>query len=176
MTTYRADRSPAAQTPADPPRRRRGAAPAPAAEPLALPPHAHAKRIGIAAVSTVVAVNIWTGGPLLALWIGSRFVDRTRLSMGAVVIVVIALAAIVYSLVMALTWLSAAYDRLDGVPEERRRTAPWLRSMRAERLELTLGHRRVNAVERVVVLSVGACALCFNVWFFFLAGSPLAGT
>ncbi len=143
---------------------------------VALPAHAHAKRIGIAAVSTVVAVNIWTGGPLLALWIGSRFVDRTRLSMGAVVIVVVALAAIVYALVMALTWLSAVYDRLDGVPQERRRTSPWLRSMRGERSELLPEHRRVNAVERVVVLSVGACALCFNVWFFFLAGSPLAGT
>jgi len=94
--------------------------------------------------------------------------------MGAVVIVVIALAAIVYSLVMALTWLSAAYDRLDGLPQERRRTAPWLRSMRGERSELLAEHRRVNAVERVVVLSVGACALCFNVWFFFFAGSPLA--
>lgn len=161
-------------TPAPPRRPRAPAASVPAVEPLPIPPHAHAKRIGIAALATVVAVNIWTGGPLLALWIGSRFVDRTRLSMGAVVIVVIALAAIVYSLVMALTWLSAAYDRLDGIPQERRRTAPWLRSMRGERSELLPEHRRVNAVERVVVLSVGICAICFNVWFFFFAGSPLA--
>jgi hypothetical protein len=145
------------------------------AQPAVPAPASHAKRIAIAAAAALVAVNIWTGGPLLALWIGSRFVDRTRLSMGAVVVVVVALAVIVYSLVMALTWLSAAYDRVAGTPPEQRRTSPWLRSMRAERTELLPGHQRVNAVERLVVLSVALCALVFNLWFFFLAGSPLAG-
>lgn len=170
-----ADHAPATPAPrAAAPAARRAPSAQPDAGALVVPPHAHAKRIGIAAVATVVAVNIWTGGPLLALWIGSRFVDRTRLSMAAVVIVVIALAAIVYSLVMALTWLSVAYDRLDGIPPERRRTAPWLRSMRGERSELLPEHRRINAVERIVVLTVGVCAICFNVWFFFFAGSPLA--
>jgi hypothetical protein len=46
--------------------------------------------------------------------------------------------------------------------------------MRGERDEL-LAEGHFNAVERVVVLSVGACAITFNVWFFFFAGSPLAG-
>jgi hypothetical protein len=137
-------------------------------------PHHHPlQRIAIAALATVVAINIWTGGPLLALWIGSRFADRPRPSMGAVVIVVVALAVIVFTLVALLTRLSAAYDRVAGTPQDRRRTSPWLRSMRAERGVLPSEQPHLNAVERAVVLSVAVCALTFNVWFVFFSGSPL---
>jgi hypothetical protein len=31
-----------------------------------------------------------------------------------------------------------------------------------------------SAIERIVVVSVTAAVLLFNVWFFFFAGSPLA--
>ena len=30
------------------------------------------KRIAFAALLTIVGLNVWTGGPLLALWVGSR--------------------------------------------------------------------------------------------------------
>lgn len=130
-------------------------------------------RIALAAAAVVVAVNIWTGAPLLALWVGSRFVGSSRLSMAAVGIVVVVLSATVIALVILLTRLSAAYDRVTGHTGPRT-TAPWLRSMRGERDDLVAGERGFNAVERAVVLSVGACAVTFNIWFFFLAGSPLA--
>jgi hypothetical protein len=35
----------------------------------------------MAAASAFLAVNIWTGAPLLALWVGSRVVGRTVLDM-----------------------------------------------------------------------------------------------
>jgi hypothetical protein len=132
------------------------------------------RRVALAAAAVLVAVNVWTGAPLLALWVGSRFAGSSGLSMAAVGIVVVVLTAAVIVLVRVLTHLSAAYDREIGYRGPRT-TAPWLRSMRGEREDLIAEAHGFNAVERVVVLSVGACAIAFNVWFFFFAGSPLAG-
>jgi hypothetical protein len=70
-------------------------------------------------------------------------------------------------------WLSTRYDELTGRPPEARRTSPWLRSMRGEREEFVRRRHRVSAVERLVVLSVVACVLTLEFWFFFLAGSSL---
>ena len=42
------------------------------------------KRILLAAAVTLVGLNVWTGGPLLALWIGSRLERSTQPSMVAI--------------------------------------------------------------------------------------------
>ena len=39
------------------------------------------KRAGMAAATAFVAANIWTGCPLLALWVGAQAVGRQTLSM-----------------------------------------------------------------------------------------------
>ena len=132
-----------------------------------------AKRITLGIATMLVALNIWTGGPLLALWIGSRTVGGSQLSMGAVGVVVVVLAAIEIGLTMALTWLSARYDALTGRPVAARRTSPWLRSMRGEREEVYKRSRGISGVERIVVLCVVACVVAFEIWFFFFAGSSL---
>lgn len=126
------------------------------------------ERLGLACAAVVVAVNIWTGAPLLALWIGAQCVGRTRLSMLAVVVVVVVLAICVGSLVALLTRIDGAYERLEGHTAATRMPAPWLRSLRGERDESGF-----HVVEKIAVFSVGVCALAFNVWFFFLSGSPL---
>jgi hypothetical protein len=54
-----------------------------------------------------VAINIWTGAPLLALWVGSRVVGRQRLTMGSVFLVLILLVAFVTAMAVSLTRLSA---------------------------------------------------------------------
>ena len=36
------------------------------------------KRFLLAALMAVLVLNIWTGGPLLALWLGSRVQGRAR--------------------------------------------------------------------------------------------------
>lgn len=138
-------------------------------------PANRAKRLALACAAAIVAVNIWTGAPLLSVWVGSQFVGTTRLSMGAVAIVVVVLAVTVFTLVWLLGRLSVAYDRAAGRPAGLRQTSPWLRSMRGERDEDLAESRGFNAVEIAVVSSVAVCALLFNVWFFFFAGSPLAG-
>lgn len=121
----------------------------------------------------LAAVNIWTGAPLLALWVGSRAVGDSGLSMGAVLVVVVVLAAAVLMLAAALPWLSARYDELTGRPAAARQTSPWLRSMRGEREEFAREKQHVSLIERILVLTVVTCVMSFEVWFFFFAGSSL---
>jgi hypothetical protein len=132
-----------------------------------------AKRLALATLSAVVAMNIWTGCPLFAIWVGSRAVGSSGLSMGAVFLVVGVLAAGEIGLTFALTWLSARYDELTGRPPAARRTSPWLRSMRGEREELAKRRQGVSPVERIVVVSVVLCVVAFEVWFFLFAGSSI---
>jgi len=131
------------------------------------------KRLGLATLSAVIAVNIWTGCPLFAVWVGSRAVGSSGLSMGAVFLVVAVLAAGEIALTLALTWLSARYDELTGRPPAARRTSPWLRSMRGEREDFAKRRQGVSPVERIVVVSVVLCVGLFEVWFFFFAGSSI---
>ena len=144
-------------------------APEPERKPRLLMP----KRIALAAATMLVSVNIWTGFPLLALWVGSRVAGESRLSMGAVFAVVAVLAVTVTAGVMVLGWLSARYDELSGRPQAQRRTSPWMRSMRGEREEHAKKRQGVSGIERIVVLSVVAAVGAFEVWFFFFAGSSL---
>jgi hypothetical protein len=131
------------------------------------------KRAGLVSAAALVAINIWTGSPLLALWIGSRVQGGSGLKMGAVVAVVVVLAALVLALAWALDWLSARYDELTGRPAAARQTSPWLRSMRDERGTDVRRKYGVSAVERVVIVTVVGAVLTFEVWFFFFAGSSL---
>ena len=133
-----------------------------------------AKRIALAAAAAFVTVNIWTGAPLLALWAGSQTVGPSGLSMTAVGVVVIVLAVLVVALVQLLTRIDARYDRLTGRVVDRR-VQPWMRSMRSEREIYTRERQGTSAIERIVVITVTAAVLVFNVWFFFFAGSPIGG-
>jgi hypothetical protein len=131
-----------------------------------------AKRIGLAAAAAFVTVNIWTGAPLIALWVGSRAAGPTGLSMTAVGVVVVVLLALVLALTALLGRINARYDRLTGRTHDRR-VSPWMRSMRSEREDYMRERHGTSAIERVVVYSVSVAVLVFNVWFFFFAGSPV---
>ena len=138
------------------------------------------KRIGLAVCTALVSINVWTGAPLFALWVGSRFEGWVGgsgtgggTSMRAVFVLIGVLAVLELLLTLALTRLSAAYDELSGRPPRERRTSPWLRSMRGEREEFARKRSGISGVERVVVISVVAAVLAFEIWFFFFAGSPL---
>lgn len=133
-----------------------------------------AKRIAVAAASVIVSINIWTGCPVFALWVGSRTAaSRDGLSMFAVIVVIVVLATVTLTMAALLTWLSAIYDELIDRPHEARRASPWLRSMRGERESLERHRHGASAIERIMVVSVVACVLIFEVWLLFFAGSPL---
>lgn len=135
--------------------------------------HLALKRVLMAGATAFISVNLWTGAPLIALWVGSQFVGKTVLSMTAVVIVVVVLAALVFSMAIALSWLNATYDRLTGRPPRESRVA-WLRGMgvdeQVEPLEVGMSS---NALERIVMVSVYVAVISLLVWFFVFAHSPL---
>jgi hypothetical protein len=124
--------------------------------------------------SALISVNVWTGAPLFAVWVGSKIQhSATNLSMTAVFSVVAVLAVVEFGLALLLARVNAAYDSLAGRPQEARRTSPWLRSMRGERETDVRRRYGVSMVEKVIVVSVVAAALAFEIWFFFFAGSSL---
>ena len=127
-------------------------------------------RIGLAALTALLAVNLYTGAPLLAIWAGSRVQTGTQLTMTTVAVVIGVLVATVFLLVMALTRVEAAYRILTDQPTKKR-TAPWLRSMRAEREDLE--RRPLSGFEKAIVGAVVVAAVAFEVWFFFFSGSPI---
>jgi magnesium-transporting ATPase (P-type) len=132
------------------------------------------KKIGIVAASALCSINLWTGAPLFAVWVGSKVQGNlNNLSMTAVFSVVVVLAALVFLLAFILTWLNGKYDEITGRPPAARQTSPWLRSMRDERSHDVREKYGISAVERVVVITVVAAVLAFEVWFFFFAGSSL---
>ena len=129
------------------------------------------KRVAMAAATAFVAINIWTGAPLLALWVGSRVVGKTVLSMRAVVVVVVVLAVLVFGLTAVLIWLNNTYDELIGRPRVERRP-PWLRSMRAEGEQNITARVGVTALERIVTMIVYVAIIALLLWFIFFAGPP----
>ena len=129
------------------------------------------KRAGMAAATAFVAANIWTGCPLLALWVGSQAVGRQTLSMGAVGVVVVVLAVLVFAMALLLTWLNNVYDELTGRQRIERRST-WLRSMRAESEHHVSQRSGITALERIVMVNVYVAVLTLVVWYLFFASAP----
>ena len=137
-----------------------------------LPPSYRLARIGLAAATALISVNLYTGAPLFAIWVGSQVQGGTGLTMKAVGAVIGVLAVTVAILVFLLIRVEAAYKFFSGEPVQRKRTSPWMRSLRDERPELAV-KRKLSGFEKtliaVVVFGVGA----FEIWFFFFAGSSI---
>jgi hypothetical protein len=120
------------------------------------------------------AVNIWTGGPLAAMWIGARVQgDAGGLKMVSVFAVIVALAVICAGLVNLLGRLGAQYDHVTGRAAGPRRQAPWMRSMRGERPKELQDTRRPTAMEWILVGAVVLAVVAMEFWFFFLSGSSI---
>jgi hypothetical protein len=142
-----------------------------AAEPSDPPRFMTLKRATMAGASAFITVNIWTGAPLLALWVGSRVVGQRSLSMGAVGVVVVVLAVVEFAMALALTWLNNVYDELTGRPHVERR-ATWLRSMRAEAEGHVSQRVGITLLERIVVINVYVAVITLVIWYVFFAGPP----
>lgn len=132
------------------------------------------ERIGLEAAMVLCTLNIWTGAPLLALWVGSRAVDSTQVTMSAVFLVVVVLFASCLALIWALNLASAAHDQLTGRRQAVRRHVPWLRSMRAERVDYERSRTTVTVLDRIVVGMVVLAVVAFELWFFIASPSPIA--
>jgi hypothetical protein len=132
------------------------------------------KRFGLAALMAFLALNVWTGSPLLALWIGSRIQgENSQPSMGAVAAVILCLIVFSVLLYQALKRVSYSYQEATGTLPTVRTHAPWLRSMRGERPDYQTA--RISGAERIVVVVVILAAVAFEAWFFFFSGSSIGG-
>jgi hypothetical protein len=132
------------------------------------------ERIVLAVLTTLVSINIWTGGPLLALWVGSRVQAAVgQLSMTAVGATVGVLVVETFVLYKFLALLNARYNTVIGrvVP---RRQAAWLKPMSGERRSIEV-KRPLTATERIVVVTVVVAFEAAVVWFFFFAHYTFAG-
>jgi hypothetical protein len=131
----------------------------------------HLKRVALLAGMALAAVNVWTGSPLLGLWIGSRVQGSGPPKMGAVFAAFATIAVLSIGLTRVIGALSARYAELAGYARERRQL-PWLRSLRGER---TREQQHMSAPDMVIVACVVVAVVAFEVWFFFFSGSPIGG-
>jgi hypothetical protein len=132
------------------------------------------KIIGLRALMAAAAVNIWTGAPLLGIWVGSRAAAASsQVTMGIVFLIVVVIALACAALVWLLSWAAAKHDELTGRAPGPRKQVPWMRSMRAERVEWEREHEELGAMERILVICVVLAAIAFEIWFFFFSPSPI---
>jgi hypothetical protein len=131
----------------------------------------HAKRLLLVALMALASLNLFTGAPLFAVWVGAQIQGASGgLSMTAVLSVVVVMALVCSALVWALNRMGAAHDALIGRPVERRQTT-WMKPFnsgpaRAKQTSL-------RALDKVLVGAVVLAGLAFEAWFFFFAGSSL---
>lgn len=131
------------------------------------------KKLAIVVATGLAAVNVWTGAPLLAVWVGSQVQGGQTVSVWGVLTVLVVFAALAFLLASALVRLSVKYDQLTGRPAVVGQTSPWRRRMLGELDEHFRIRYDLSAPERVVAGCVLAALLVFEVWFFFFSGSPL---
>ena len=126
------------------------------------------ERTLLAALSTLVSLNLWTGGPLLAIWVGSRVqASAGLLSMSAVAATIGVLIVVTLVLYRLLLMLNARYNAVIG-RRERRRQAPWLKPMSGERRVLEV-KEPLTVVEKVAVVWAVVAFEALVIWFFFFA-------
>jgi hypothetical protein len=139
-------------------------------------PGGRVKPILLAAAMAFLALNVWTGSPLLAVWIGSKVQgEESQPSMGAYAIVIVSLIAFSWGLYQLLKLTMSAYQEATGTTPTVRTHAPWLRSMRGERPDQQTAAARISGAEKVVVVTVLVAAAAFEIWFFFFSGSSIGG-
>jgi hypothetical protein len=134
------------------------------------------KQAAVLGTMSVTALNVYTGSPLLGLWVGSRVQGDGPPSMGAIFVMLSVFLGTSLLLVRILAALGRLYDRLVGRPPQTRRHTPWLRSLRGDRpREVGAAGYELGALDYLMVGSVIVLAVAFEIWFFFYSSSPIDG-
>jgi hypothetical protein len=134
------------------------------------------KRILVLAGIVLCGLNVWTGGPLLAVWVGSHLANSSgQATIGVVAAIVLTLGAVDLALVRIMASLNAVYDRLTGRRPQVRRMA-WLRSMGDTPSSGKDPERRISAAEVIIVATVVVAVIAFEIWFFFFSSGGGIGS
>lgn len=131
------------------------------------------ERIALAAASTLVSINVCTGFPLLALWIGSLAANGNVFSWIGIITAIVSMAVLAALGVVSLSRLSARYNKVTGRPPPTRQPRPWQLSMSTARAAPERARRATNPVEVIVVLTVVVAFEALVIWFVFFAGPPM---
>jgi hypothetical protein len=131
------------------------------------------RRASMAAATAFLSINLWTGSPLLALWVGSLAASERQLSMASLFVVLLTLAAITLAILFGLERLDASYRQLVGHPLREGRLT-WLRSFNAQREPVR--SIPTSLLERIVTAVVYVAVIALIVWFLFFAGSSVPDT
>jgi hypothetical protein len=148
-------------------------APGPTVGSNRLGPLGRLKRAGLLAAMSATALNVWTGSPLAALWVGSRVQGPGAPAMGPVFLVAVCLGVFSYAALRLLRILGGAYDRLMGRPPTIRQHVPWLRSLRGERPHEAGPEYSLSALDILLCAMVVIVLALFEYWFFFLSTSSI---
>jgi len=134
------------------------------------------KRAGLISAMTVTSLNVWTGSPLAALWVGSRLQGNGPPTMGAIFAVAVVMATFSFILVRVLGLLGNTYDKVVGLGAPRKQHSPWLRSLRGEREDFHDPERtKLSPLDIVMCTMVIIAVVGFEIWFFFFSPSPIDG-
>jgi hypothetical protein len=136
-------------------------------------PAARLKRAGLLAAMTALTLNVWTGSPLAALWVGSRIARSGPPTMGPIVVVAVCLCVFSFVLLRVLRVLGTAYDRATGRAPTVREHVPWLRSLRGERPFEAGPEYSLSVLEILLCAMVIVVLVIFEYWFFFLSESSI---
>lgn len=130
-------------------------------------------RAGLLALISVLTLNLFTGSPLLSLWIGSQVQGPGHPSMAAFLAAAASLGIFSFVLVRMVAAAGRAHDSLIGRRPTVRTHLPWLRSMRGERPHEMGDRGALSAIDVILVSAVVIAVVAFELWFFFKSGSPI---
>lgn len=123
----------------------------------------------IAALMLLAALSLWTVIPLAWLWIGSQVADSQFPSVGPYAVVFFGALVSILIVAWVLGRLNQAYLKLTGSRTVEPIRLGWMRSMRDSGRA-----RQATLLEAVIVGSVLLACVALGLWFFTLAGSPVA--
>jgi hypothetical protein len=127
--------------------------------------------IFLVALMAVGSVVMWLGVPVGLIYLASQISSSSTPTLGPYLLVLLGLPVGMAIVGKCLGWLDRRHQAITGSPGDERRNAPWLKSMRAERVST----RRGGVLDKVMIVSVCLALLCLAVWFFGFAGSSLPG-
>jgi len=128
------------------------------------------KRTALAAATAFAAINVWTGCPLFALWVGAQVSGQNRITMPTLGVFLIVVALLEGVTIVALAWLNNVYDELTGRRRLERRP-PWLRSMSAESERHVSQRVGISLPERILMIIIYFAVIALAVWYVFFAGT-----
>jgi hypothetical protein len=122
---------------------------------------------------SVLTLNLFTGSPLAALWVGSQVQGNSAPRMEAFLAFAACFGVFSFALVKALAAVGRAHDRLAGRRPTVRAHLPWLRSLRGERPHEAGAKAGLSALDVILIVAVAVVVLAFELWFFLVSGSPI---